>query len=123
MIYYVDGWQMSKNPSPGGGFTVVNEHGDLVKRHSMFVDGFTNNHAELLAVAYAAFIAAPGDTIITDSQTAFYWTRDGKSGPRRDLKHIAVKAHRWIRQKRLTVEWQPRADNLAGQYNESASTT
>lgn len=122
MKYFVDGFMIGKNPSPyGGGFTVVNEQNELVKHHVLdwkHGELFTNNHAEILAIAYAAHIAQTGDGIVTDSQAAYYWTKNGFCTKRPDLSKIAAKAHHWVWKKRLRLEWLPRTVNLAGHYNE-----
>jgi hypothetical protein len=120
MTYYVDGFVLDRNPSPrGGGFTVVNEHNKLIINHTIFKAGFTNNDGELLAIAYATYVAAPGDTIITDSQCAYYWSLKGETGPRRDLRHYARYVCRRLRTKSLQLQWHPRGVNLAGHYNEA----
>ena len=121
MIYYVDGWMIGRNPSHiGGGFTIVNERHELVKRHTIYKNPFTNNDGELFAIAYAAYKAAPGDTIITDSQCAYNWVLSGfvKADARADLRPVARRAHKWVNEKRLNLKWEPRESNLAGQYNE-----
>lgn len=120
MIYHVDGWMIGKNPSPhGGGFTVVNEQNELVKRHTIYKRGFTNNDGEIFAIAYAAYIAAPGDTIITDSQAAYHWALSGYPKARMDLVGICGKVRKWIYTKDLKLEWRPREENLAGIYNDA----
>ncbi len=120
MTYYVDGFVLKKNPSPiGGGFTVVNEHNQHIITHHVTRPGFTNNDGELLAIAYAAHIAQPDDTIITDAQVMTYWCKSGVCGARPDLTPIARKIKQWMRDKRLTLVWQRRNVNLAGHYNET----
>jgi len=120
MILYADGFVLDKNPSPrGGGFTVVNGRNEHIITHTIMRPGFTNNEGELLAVAYAAHIAQPGDTIITDAQCMTHWCKAGACGARPDLSPIAAKVKTWIRDKRLLLLWEGRKDNLAGQYNET----
>lgn len=124
MIYYVDGFMVGykggKSPCSRGGFTVVDENGILIRRHERDFPNFTNNHAEILAIAFGSFVALPGDTIISDSQCAVQWAKVGEVRSRRDLQNIVSFAHQEIRSKRLTLKWEPREGNLAGQYNEKA---
>jgi ribonuclease HI len=122
MTYYVDGFVLDRNPSPrGGGFTVVDETGKHIKTHTIFQSKpwLTNNDTELLAIGYAAFIAQPGDTIITDSQPAKCWVESGYPKARRDLIPMASRIKRWVKEKRLTLNWVPRDENLAGHHNET----
>jgi ribonuclease HI len=120
MIYFVDGFVLDKNPSPrGGGFTVVNERGELIVNHTILRPGFTNNDGELLAIGYAAFIAQPGDTIVTDSECAAAWVASGLPKKRRDLATKCQRIKSYVWKKQLTVRWQPRDENLAGHYNET----
>jgi ribonuclease HI len=117
----VDGFVLDRNPSPrGGGFTVVREHDNqLIVNHFIMRVGFTNNDGELLAIAYAAHKAEPGDTIVTDAQCMTYWCKSGACGARPDLTPIAAKVKRWMKDKNLTLVWKRRNDNLAGLFNET----
>lgn len=121
MIYHVDGFVLDKNPSPrGGGFTMFDvTNNQLIVSHTILRPGFTNNDGELLAIAYAARRAQPGDEIVTDAQVMLWWCDAGRCKARPDLSPIAAKCKRWIESKRLKLVWQPRDMNMAGGYNES----
>lgn len=124
MIYYVDGFTIRSNPSLiGGGFTIMNERGIIIKREERQQPGFTNNEGELLGIAHACVEAHPGDTIISDSRIAVKWVERGKSGSRFDLKDICLLARELIHIKQLKVLWEGRETNLAGQYNDDETRT
>lgn len=121
--WHADGFVLDKNPSPrGGGFSVVLEdgtlHGKLIVSHVVWKAGFTNNEGELLAVAYAAHKAAPGDIIMTDAQVMTHWCRSGICGARPDLTYMAANVKKLIADKDLRLVWHNRCENLAGQHNE-----
>ena len=113
----------SRNPSPGGGFTIVNEQNELVKRVEMRKAGWTNNDAELWAVAGAVHIAKVGDIIRSDSEVMVkWWVPRGICKSRPDLNKLCQFAHNGIRDKRLSLVWVPREENLAGIYNDHHKT-
>jgi ribonuclease HI len=119
MIYYTDGFTIEGNPSSvGGGYTIVDEGGNLIETKVIKKEGFTNNEAELLGVLEGLKLCKPGDKIITDSMNTIYWIRSGNPKKRPDLKELCAEAKRLVEQKQVTVEHQPRALNLAGIYNE-----
>lgn len=119
MTYDVDGWMMGRNPAPGGGFTICGPDGKLIKRVSMRKVGFTNNDAELWAIAAAVFLAHTGDTIRSDSEVMTkWWIPRGHCKSRPDLNVLCKFAHDGIRDKRLSLVWVPRTKNLAGLYND-----
>jgi ribonuclease HI len=120
MTYDVDGWMMGRNPAPGGGFTIVNEHNALVARVVMKRPNFTNNDAELWAVAGGAHHAKVGDILRSDSEVMVkWWIPRGACKSRPDLNVLCRYAHNLIRDKRLTLVWVPREQNLAGIYNDA----
>ncbi len=121
MVYHVDGFTIKSNPSKiGGGFTVVDEDGQLIHREE-YRRYFTNNEGELRAIYYAAEIAGRKDTIITDSRIARLWVIKGDSGGRPDLRHVAGQAQCWVQQKGLQLRWVRRENNLAGLFNEKVN--
>lgn len=118
MIYFVDGFTFQKNPSPiGGGFTVLDQAGNLIERCEVR-RYFTNNEGELLGIAYAVSKAEPGDEIRTDSQCAVAWVNNGRSKARPDLGELCAETRRVLENKGLELRWVRREDNLAGQFNE-----
>src|SRR5437899_3055116 len=88
MHYYVDGITIGSNSSKvGGGFTVLDEKGNLTERPE--IKGyFTNNEGELLGISYAVAKAAPGDTVFTEVRHRLggEWEEQGAVGPVRDLR-------------------------------------
>jgi|SRR5579872_2765786 len=117
MTFDVDGWMIQSNPSPlGGGFTVISDTQTIT--HQMDYPGFTNNHAEILALACGVHLAQPHDTIRTDSQIALAWVKRRNSPKRPDLNPIIRFIARYAEDKHLLLEWIPREHNRAGIYNE-----
>lgn len=120
MTYYFDGFTFYGNPSPkGGGYTVTDDHGNLIKRQEIYKIGFTNNEAELLGCLFSAELASRGDVLVTDSKNTIAWTRSGNPKARPDLKETAGKIKELLKLKNLTLEWTPREENLAGILNET----
>lgn len=121
MILDVDGWMTGPNPAQGGGFTVVNfDTKQLVKRHLFWKHGFTNNDAELWAVAAGAQLCQAGGTIRSDSELMVkWWVPKGRCGARPDLNTLCKLAHDTIRDKSLSLIWVPREENLAGIHNDT----
>jgi len=119
MIYYTDGYCNDSNPSrTGGGYTITNKKGLVVKEKAIKKVGFTNNEAELLGIYNALKRAKKLDTVITDSQICLGWVWRGKAGSRSDLNDIASKALTLLKEKSVALAWLPREVNLAGHYNE-----
>lgn len=119
MIYYTDGFTIGGNPSSvGGGYTIVDEHNNLIETRVIEKEAFTNNEAELLGVLEGLRLCKPGDKIITDSMNTVYWIKSGNPKKRPDLKDLCEEAKRLVEQKQVIVEHQPRESNLAGIYNE-----
>lgn len=120
MIFHVDGFLYGPNPSDiGGGFTICDETGKVIKRVERLKKNFTNNEAELLAVAEAAIISFVGDTIITDSQNTISWIKNPKGNKARpDLADVCRLTDALIKAKQLKLEWKRRDENLAGLVNE-----
>jgi hypothetical protein len=124
MTFDVDGWLTGPNPAKGGGFTIVDQTGTLRARAQAPLAGmlthFTNNDAELWAVAAGAHLAKVGDTIRSDSEVMVrWWVPRGVCKSRGDLNVLCQYAHNLIRDKRLILLWVPREENLAGLYNDS----
>lgn len=119
MIYFTDCFVMGTNPSTtGGGYTIVNEHNEVVEIKRIYKKGFTNNEGELLGVLRAIELSEIGSEIYTDSQCICFWVKNGKSKARKDLNDILKNAYSDMEKKNLTLVWIPREENLAGIYNE-----
>lgn len=119
MKYYTDGWMMGNNPSPlGGGFTITNESGEVIKREEIYKKGFTNNEAEIRGIEFALEYADKGDTVSTDSMCCLTWARTGKSKARPDLKERLQHCKLLFTEKEINLMWEGRDFNLAGIYNE-----
>src|SRR5438105_10896906 len=109
MIYYTDGYCIGMNPSPtGGGFTIFNEHNELVKTVRIEKTRFTNNEAELLGIVESLRIAGKHDTIVTDSQICLGWVLRGNTKSRHDLAPIAQEGLKLLIAKQVFLAWQPR---------------
>ncbi len=120
MIYYVDGF-MHGQPTHSGGFTVVDEDNVLRVRRIMKTPArpWTNNDAELWAVAGGVFLAGPDDTIYSDSEVMVKWWLPRRSSKtRKDLNELIITTAKEMERKSLTLLWVRREDNLAGIYNE-----
>ena len=119
MNYHTDGFVQGHNPSyTGGGFTICNEHGEVIMHKQIMKYGFTNNEGELLGVLNAAMLTSNGDTIITDSMNTIRWVTNGRPKARPDLTEQCQAANELITLKQLNLIWRPRHENLAGQFNE-----
>jgi len=122
MIYYVDGFMHSGNPCLSGGCTVVDEHNNLLVRRIFKVEPpkkWTNNDAELWAVACGVAIAGYQDTIYSDSEVMVKWWLPRRSAKtRKDLNPLIVYTANQIREKDISLLWVGRDDNLAGIYND-----
>lgn len=116
--YYCDGFLHGSNPATGGGYTICDEAGAVIKRAEYKVKNFTCNHAELLGVVWALQLAEPSSIVSSDSVNAIGWARKGKAKARPDLNPIAEKANVILREKGIMLLWEPRGLNLAGKYNE-----
>lgn len=119
---YCDGWSLSRNPDPvGGGYTILwEEKGKQVTTVVReFKSGWTNNEAELNAIALALRHCGYGGKIITDSMTCIYWLRARRSRARPDLNSLIVLISKGLKQANISLEWQPRHLNLAGIYNDT----
>jgi ribonuclease HI len=120
MRYDVDGFLIGRNPSPqGGGFTVIDEDHRLIAHHTFYKPNFTNNEAELWAMAAGVFAAAQNDIIRSDSQCIVSWVAGGRCKSRPDLQTLCDTCYHVIHQKNLCIFWIEREQNLAGIYNET----
>lgn len=119
--YYSDGFlRGKKNPSPiGGGYTVVDENKNLIKREEFERAGFTNNEGEILGILEAAKIADIGDCISTDSMCCLAWANVGRSKARPDLNPVLMETAALIADKHINLMWERRDFNLAGIFNEN----
>jgi ribonuclease HI len=123
MIYYTDGFTIGGNPGKvGGGYTIVDERNNLIEHVTIEKPGVTNNETELLGVLAALKLCSHGDKIITDSENTRAWIKSGKPKARPDLKPLCAEAKELAERKQVTIEWQSRAQNLAGIYNEQRAT-
>lgn len=120
MTYHTDGFTIRANPSPiGGGFTVTDGAGKLIKTKEIQKAGFTNNEGELRGIYYALTIASEGDTIVTDSLLCIGWIQVGFSRKRADLNKAIAAAKQLVEEKRIDLMFKPRWENHAGKYNEA----
>lgn len=123
MKYYTDGFNIRSNPSPeGGGYTVVDETGELVHREVIRKSFFTNNEGEILGILHGLQIAKNDDTVSTDSMCCLSWVNKGKSKARPDLNHVLQKCHILMKTKSINLMWERREFNLAGILNENDKT-
>ncbi len=88
MKYYIDGFTLGGNPGHGGGYTIVNEYGDLIEEKTYHKPNYTNNEGEVYGLKRALQIAKSGDIISTDSQNNLYWLCSGSSEKRKDLDEV-----------------------------------
>lgn len=120
MKYFVDGFVMGANPSKlGGGFTIVDEANRFIMRRRLMRAGFTNNDGEILGIYFALKHAAAYDTISSDSKCAIWWAEAGRSKKRKDLSRMLTECRQMIQEKKITLVWEGRDDNLAGIFNEN----
>ena len=125
MKYYTDGYTEFSNPSlTGGGFTITDNSGNLIKTQQIKKVKFTNNEAELLGVRECLNKCEYEDEISTDSNIVICWLREGnkniykKKFPRPDLISVIEDCKKIINSKSIDVYWEGRDFNLAGIYNE-----
>lgn len=119
MTIFTDGFTIGKNPSlKGGGYAVVDDTGKLLYHAKLKKKGFTNNEGELRGIVRSLQFAHDGDTIITDSACSLAWIKRGYCKARPDLTPLVGIIQSFLRTKRVQILWQPRDENLAGQFNE-----
>lgn len=117
--YFVDGFVVGANPSEiGGGFTIVDENNNFISRKMMNKKGFTNNDGEILGMYFALKHCKENDTISSDSQTAIGWVNRTYSKSRKDLNTLLRACQMLMSEKKVTIIWEGRDDNLAGVFNE-----
>jgi len=115
MKYYTDGFVRGKNPSPtGGGYTIVNEAGDLVCRKEILMHGFTCNEAEVLGIYECLKLCFFRDTISTDSMNSLSLIFSGRPKVRPDLNSILESCREMLLEKDINLIWERRNYNLAG---------
>lgn len=123
MKYYCDGFTMGGNPSKGlgggGGYTIVDESGSLIKMRVIYREGFTNNEGEILGILDTLRLCKFKDSISTDSMIALTWINSGRSKARSDLIGILLECKNIILYKKINLLWEGREFNLAGIYNET----
>jgi len=121
--YYTDGYTLLSNPSPaGGGFSIVNEYGELINHTQTFKKDFTNNEAEVTAIVHALEICKPNDIISSDSKTAITWINIAYSKTRKDLIPLLRHGKDLCTSKNISLIWEGRDFNLAGYFNERYDT-
>ena len=114
---YCDGFTLGSNPSlRGGGYTICQENGELVKTETIQKLGFTNNEGEVMGIIEALRLLKEGGEVITDSYCAMRWVINGRAKPRPDLSELLLEGHKLLLGKKITLV--PREKNPAGEYNE-----
>ncbi len=129
MKYFTDGYTEFSNPSlTGGGFTITDNSGNLIKTQAIKKVKFTNNEAELLGVRECLDkICEYEDEISTDSNIVICWLREGNKKiykskfPRPDLISVIEECRAIIKSKNINLYWEGREKNLAGIFNENNS--
>lgn len=123
MKYYTDGYTLGQNPSDeGGGYSVVDENGELIAHEVIRQSHFTNNEAEIRGIEHVLKICAAGDQISTDSMNALTWIHAGKSKARADLNEVLKFCQKELVAKKVNLMWEGRDFNLAGHFNEAFDT-
>ena len=118
-ILYADGFNIQSNPSPvGGGYTITDEHGTVIKQETIYKSGWTNNEAELLGVLEALKLIDAGGEVYTDSMNTIRWVASGRPKARPDLTSQVKEAKDLISMKDIKLAFVPREENLAGLENE-----
>jgi len=123
MKYYIDGFTLGGNPGHGGGYTIVNEYGDLIEQKTHYKQGYTNNEGEVHGLKRAIQIAKQGDIISTDSQNNLYWLCSGSSETRKDLNDLLSESKSLLNGSEIKIIWERREYNLAGILNENKVIT
>lgn len=120
MKYFTDGFIIArKNPSPyGGGYTIVDQYNNLIKREQFDGIEMSSNKAEILGIVEALRLASNFDIISTDSMCCISWVFMGKSKARPDLNYLLEEARGLWDRKNINLCWERRNFNLAGIYNE-----
>ncbi len=122
--YYIDGFTVGANPAKHGGYTITDEHGNILRQKFAKCQNnrlLTNNYTEFLALYDClAEFCADGDTIVTDSQNNLSWAnlRFPRKSKRKDLLPMAREINAMVKKLGVKLEWVPRAQNLAGLANE-----
>lgn len=120
MKYYTDGFMIGKNPSTlGGGYTIVDEDNNLIRREVIERIGYTNNEAELKGVLETLKICKEEDQVSTDSMCILSWVHAGRSKVRPDLNQMMAEAQELKLRKNVNLMWERRDFNLAGRLNET----
>lgn len=124
MKYYTDGYTLGRNPSNyGGGYSITDESGDVLRHSRILRDRFTNNDGEIFALKDCVEnFCEMFDEVSTDSSTILAWIKKGKSNSRKDLNPILKELKEKIESKFLDIYWEPREENLAGHFNEEFDT-
>lgn len=123
MKYYIDGFTLGGNPGHGGGYTIVNEYGDLIEEKTYHKPNYTNNEGEVYGLKRALQIAKSGDIISTDSQNNLYWLCSGSSEKRKDLDEVLFDSKSLLFDSGIKIIWERREYNLAGIHNEFKTVT
>jgi ribonuclease HI len=120
MNYYTDGFVIGHNPSDiGGGYTITDDRGLVIKQEHVYKKRFTNNEGEMLGVIETLRLAKKGDSISTDSMCILSWVNKGSSKARPDFNPQLKEAKKLKDEKGVNLMWEGRDFNLAGQVNEN----
>ena len=113
MTYYVDG----SSSYAGNRIMVTTDKSDVIVSKKIRKK-MTNNELEYEAIIAAAELAADGDTINSDSKLCVEQINGNFKIKQPHLKPYAEKAKKIQVDKKLTIIWLRRDDNLAGQILE-----
>lgn len=121
MILYTDCFTLGpNNPSKiGGGYTITDHIGNIIEIKKIFKNGFTNNEGEVLGILRCIEICDVNSEIYTDSTVARSWVIQGKSKARKDLTELLLNGKQQLIDKKSSVIWISRNENLAGIENEN----
>lgn len=107
-IYYIDGSGWNGNASR---FCVYRDGCGEV---TIFEQERTSNEMEYEGLLYALRVARFDDTVFTDSQLLVGHVTKGWKVKAEHLREFVQQAKQLVAEKRITLKWIPRSQNLAG---------
>lgn len=109
MIFFCDGSGYNGKESK---ICVCDEEGN--SHISRFPVKHTNNEMEYEAVIFALNLCNECDTVKTDSKLVVEQVKGRWKVTKRHLLPLMLKARKLMNEKKVTIEWIPRNENLAG---------